>query len=249
MRLAAPVKARYINPVTTPLALMLLPGLHGTCGLIRELARKLELFRPVVMIDYPADPHFDFDAHVEFVRARAPDGPFAVLGESFSGPFAIALAHREPRVAGLILASTFAKFPLPPMLAPVASFAMGLPLPPRYTARALAGRSATPELIDEVTDLIAALPKRLVRHRVGIALAADMSSTLARISCPVLCLTGRRDHLTGPRALASITGARPDARVHRFDAGHMLLETHAGEAADVVEDFCARLDRPPHHSG
>ncbi len=76
-----------------------------------------------------------------------------------------------------------------------------------------------------------------------------MRTSLARTSCPLLCLAGRRDRLTGRRALASITVARPDARVHRLDAGHMLLETHAGEAAEVIEGFLGALDRPPLHSG
>lgn len=100
-----------------------------------------------------------------------------------------------------------------------------------------------------MTDLISALPKRLVRYRVGIALGADMRPALARTSCPLLCLSGRRDRLTGQRALASITEARPDAHVDRLDAGHMLLETHAGEAAEVIGAFLSTLDRPPHHSG
>ncbi len=144
---------------------MLLPGLHGSCGLLGALARKLDPHRPVVTIGYPADPRLGFEDHVGFVLERTPEGAFCVLGESFSGPIAIALAARVPRVAGLILASTFAKFPLPGGIAPAASLLMGLPMPPRYRARVLAGRSATPELVDELTAVIAGLPRRLARHR------------------------------------------------------------------------------------
>lgn len=233
----------------TTLPLVLLPGLHGTCRLMAELVTLLARKRPVVTIDYPSDPLLDFDAYVGFVRARSPAGPFAVLGESFSGPIAIALTHREPRVAGLILASTFASFPLPSSITRSVVALVGLPVPARYPARALAGRGAAPRLVDALNSIVAGLPKTLIRQRTRIALETDTRMMLASTSCPLLCLSGGRDRLTGRHALASITSARPDAQVRRLDAGHMLLETHAEEATDAIEGFLTALERPPPHSG
>lgn len=237
-----PAAAGALNGgVANPIPILLLPGLHGTCSLLQPLARALGAERPVIAIDYPPDELLGYEALAALVLRQAPPGPLVVLGESFSGPLAIRLAQREPRFAGLILASTFARFPLPRPLAPAAAWLTGLPVSPRLPARVLAGPGATPALVAELTSLIAALPKATVRHRTRVALGIDVRSALASTRCPLLCLTGHRDRLTGRRALASITRARPDAEVRLLDAGHMLLETRAEAAAVAIESFCARL--------
>lgn len=229
---------KSVNRPAIPL--LLLPGLHGTCDLLLPLAEHLVARRPVVPVDYPRDGMLGYAALTAIALARAPSGSFAVLAESFSGPIAIDLAVHEPRVMGLVLAATFARYPLPRPDAPAAAWLSGISLPPRQAAMILAGRGASGALTSELAALIATLPRSLVRHRVRIALAADARPQLARTTCPVLCLSGRRDRLTGRRALRSITGARPDAEVRRIDAGHMLLATHAGEAARHIALF---LDR------
>lgn len=221
--------------MTKPLPLVLLPGLHGTAELLQPLIRHLTLVSPVVPIDYPSDQLLSYDDLTHFVLARAPDGSFAVLGESFSGPVAIKVAAREARVSALILAATFARLPVPEWARPVMGWSRKLPIPPRAAAWMLAGRHATPALRAALTDTIAKLPSELIHFRLAAASTCDARAELAATRCPLLCLSGRRDWLTGRHALASIVTSRPDADVRRLDAGHMLLETHAGTAASAIE--------------
>lgn len=231
--------------MTSPLPLVLLPGLHGTTELLRPLIARLSANRQVLAIDYPSDAALDFPGYVEFVRARLPERPCAILGESFSGPIAIAIAARVPSVAGLILASTFARFPMPRVLAPAVARIARSKISPRRSALFLAGQRATPELIDELTRTIAALRPDLVADRVRLALAVDVRSMLAQTEFPLLCLTGRRDRLTGRRSLSTITAARPDAEVVHIDAGHVMLETHPDAAAEKIARFLRRIDGDP----
>jgi hypothetical protein len=57
----------------------------------------------------------------------------------------------------------------------------------------------------------------------------------------MLCLHGRFDRLVRNKHLHEITKAQPNCTVRMFDAPHMLLETHAGEAAMAINQFCDQL--------
>ena len=108
------------RPASQRIPIALLPGMDGTGELLDALASRLSLSRPVHIISYPLDEPLGYAELTGFAAARLPEGRFAILGESFSGPVAIEIAASEPRAAGLILASSFAWHPLPSLLAPFA---------------------------------------------------------------------------------------------------------------------------------
>jgi hypothetical protein len=56
-------------------------------------------------------------------------------------------------------------------------------------------------------------------------------------------LHGRFDRLVGKKCVEEITSAQPGCQVRWFDASHMLLETHADEAAKAINEFCEHLTR------
>ena len=70
----------------------LLPGMDGTGELLDALASRLSLSRPVHIISYPLDKPLGYAELTGFAAARLPEGRFAILGESFSGPVAIEIA-------------------------------------------------------------------------------------------------------------------------------------------------------------
>lgn len=82
----------------------------------------------VEVVAYPADRVLD-DQLQAFVADRLPgDAPFLLVGESFSGPFAIRIAaSRPPGLSGLVLCASFAVSPRP-WLGPLRPL-LGLPLP------------------------------------------------------------------------------------------------------------------------
>ncbi|VIO67016.1 alpha/beta fold hydrolase [Bradyrhizobium ivorense] len=223
---------------------VLLPGMDGTGELLKGLAERLATHRPVQLLSYPRDRSLGYAELTDYVAERAPDAPFVILGESFSGPIAIELAATDQRVAGLVLVSSFARHPLPAQLA---AFVRALDvrwLPKRLVTAALMGATATPELSARLHDVLATLPRKILQDRAREALGVDKCDRLRRISCPMLCLYGRDDRLTGKRQVTEIVAARPRCQVHWLDASHMLLATQPEAAVEVINGFCTPLDRP-----
>jgi pimeloyl-[acyl-carrier protein] methyl ester esterase len=203
------------------LPIVLLPGLNGTARLLEDIRRRLEKTRPALAIGYPTDQQLGYAGLVEFVRERLPSGRFVVLGESFSGPIAIELAARLPeRVAGLVL-----RFPRP-------RWAM---------AEVLMGKSATPELKRALGETLATVANEVVAFRVGEAMRIDRLASLREVACPVLDLKGKQDWLLGDAPMREVMRTARRCEVREIDGPHMLLATHAAEAADALEAFCATL--------
>jgi pimeloyl-ACP methyl ester carboxylesterase len=67
---------------------------------------------------------------------------------------------------------------------------------------------------------------------------------LARRQPPSLLLWGRHDPFFDLAELLSWMRALPRMEAHVFDAGHLLLETHAAAAAPLMLDFISRLPPP-----
>ncbi len=219
-------------------AIVLLPGMDGTGELLGALSDKLSAHRSVQLISYPVDRPLNYDRLVAYTRERLPDDRFVALGESFSGPIAIEIAATDPRVAGLVLASSFARHPLPTRFAVFARLLDLRWIPAAIVVAALMGSTATPELEARLGEVLARVPRDIMRARAREVLRVDKRDRLREIECPVLCLHGRRDRLVRRKHVDEIVAAQPDCRVHWLDSPHMLLATHAEAAARVIEDFC-----------
>ena len=229
------------TPEATPI--ILLPGMDGTGELLRTLADQLALHRPVQLFAYPPDRPLSYAELTTYVVERAPNRPFVVLGESFSGPIAIEIAATDPRAAGLVLASSFARHPLPAQFAALAGLLDLRWLPKRIIATALMGSTATPELTARLHQVLAALPHEVLQYRAREVLRVDKRDRLREITCPVLCLHGRFDYLVNRRQVDEIVTAQPRCQVHWFDSSHMLLATHPEAAVKAINQFCEHLDK------
>ncbi|HEX2836088.1 MAG TPA: hypothetical protein VHW00_23995 [Thermoanaerobaculia bacterium] len=94
------------------ITLLLLPGLDGTGTLFGEFIAALPPHIAPVVIRYPTDEALSYEELLAFIEERLPEGTFAVLGESFSGPLAIELAAKSPRVRAVILCASFVRSPV-----------------------------------------------------------------------------------------------------------------------------------------
>jgi pimeloyl-ACP methyl ester carboxylesterase len=229
------------TPEATPI--ILLPGMDGTGELLRALADQLALHRPVQLFAYPLDQPLSYAQLTTYVVERAPNRPFVILGESFSGPIAIEIAATDPRAAGLVLASSFARHPLPAQLAALTRLLDLRWLPKGIIATALMGSTATPELTARLHQVLAALPREVLQFRAREVLRVDKRNRLSEITCPVLCLHGRFDYLVNSRQVVEIANAQPRCQVHWFDSSHMLLATHPDAAVKAINQFCAQMDK------
>ena len=222
-------------------AILLLPGMDGTGALLHPLAEMLRSHRSVHVISYPASKALGYDDLTTFVIESAPKGRFVILGESFSGPIAIEVAAREHRVAGLILASSFARHPIPSLFAPLAQLIDLRWMPPAIVEAALLGSAAKLDVKERLGQALATASREILRVRASEALRVDKRSRLRTVTCPLLCLYGRFDRLVRRKCLDEIISSHPNAEVRVFDAPHMLLETHVFEAAEAITLFCNRL--------
>jgi len=224
-------------------AIILLPGMDGTGELLRALADQLALHRPVQLFAYPLDRPLSYAQLATYVAERAPNRPFVVLGESFSGPVAIEIAATDPRAAGLVLASSFSRHPLPAQFTALTRLFDLRWLPKSIIATALMGSTATPELTARLHQVLSALPRKVLQYRAREALCVDKRNRLREVTCPVLCPQGRFDRLVSRRQVNEIVTAQPRCQVHWFDSSHMLLATHPEAAVKAINQFCERVEK------
>jgi len=225
-------------------ALVLLPGMDGTGTLFADLVAELpQALRPVV-VAYPADLPLGYPDLVRFVRERLPhDEPFILLGESFSGPVAVALAAARPAgLAGLILCCTFVRNPQPRLasLRPLISL-MQFPLwGLTLAAPLLLGSRRDSSVTVALRRALAAVQARVWRVRLQAILTVDVSKALTDIGVPILYIQAAGDRLVPPAAAQHIAAVAPSMEVVRIDGPHLLLQTRPHEAAATISDFVRR---------
>ncbi len=217
---------------------IILPGIDGVAELRDEVAGCLSQKRPVSVVAIPVDGS-RYDVLADQIIALLPPHPFVLLGESFSGPLAIEIAARAPeRVAGLVLAATFARNPWPRFLAAGTGLFDHRRLPRFILEAALFGATGNPDVRQRLHDLLRDVPPKLIAERAAAALTADMRVRLRDLACPILCLHGRRDWLIRPGLAREIKAVQPRTELCWLDAAHMLLETHPKAVAVEIERFC-----------
>lgn len=100
------------------------------------------------------------------------------------------------------------------------------------------------------------LPGRMDTQRALIADYANyvagfdaVAEYLARCQPPSLMLWGRHDAFFDLAEVLSWMRALPRMETHIFDAGHLLLETHAASAVSLMLDFIRRTQRANEGTG
>lgn len=226
---------------SSPVPVLVLPGMDGTGELVTALVERLREKRPVKIVSYPTDEPIAYDDLVTFVGARVPQDRFVLVAESFSGPVAIEIAAVSSSVAGLVLASSFVRHPAPPWIAAFAGMLSPSWLPKRLAASMLMGSLSTRELQVRLAHALASVSDATLSARIAAALSVDKRARLREVASPILCLYGKRDRIVGKRQWAEINAIQPESQVRWFDAPHMLLETRADQAAEAVNAFCDRV--------
>jgi pimeloyl-[acyl-carrier protein] methyl ester esterase len=222
-------------------ALVLLPGMDGSGDLFAGFIAALgDRITPLVL-SYPADQILSYEGLADFARKQLPDDqPYVLLGESFSGPVAIALAaERPPGLRGLILCCTFARNPVP-LFRHCASLISFLPVSSRLSGLALPfllGHHATPALRQALRSALDRLQPAVLRARMRAVLAVDYTAQLCKVAVPVLYLQAAQDRVV-PRASAClIASLLPSVSVVAIPGPHLLLQAAPVQAASAVRQF------------
>ncbi len=225
--------------------LVLLPGMDGSGLLFDSLIAALGERFQICRIAYPAEEALAYPELEEIARRALPvDGEFILLGESFSGPIAIALAaSAPPGLRGLILCSTFARNPHP-LFKPLHWLVNILPvkqLPHAILAYFLMGRFATPALRAALERALSPVSAAAFRARLKAVLTVDTSARLERLQLPLLYLQASHDLVVSASSGRHIKALYPAAEVQRFDAPHFLLQTAAPAAAATIQSFISKI--------
>lgn len=209
-----------------PLKLLLLPGLDGTGTLFTPLLDWLSL-TPVVA-RYPLQK-LSYGALLEQLLDGLPEGPFALVAESFSGPLAIRLAYRRPPgLRALVLVSSFARFPWL-RWAPVWPWMFGR-VPERALGWALTGGDR--RVTESLAAVVRSVPPEVLAFRVRQLLRADVRRQLRECPVPRLLLQGREDRLLR-RPVWPGTVLVPGP--------HLLLQRYPQQSAGLIEAWLGSL--------
>lgn len=221
--------------------LVLLPGLDGTGLLFSDFVSALGREFESIVVRYPTDQSLSYAELESLVRALLPaDRPFVLLGESFSGPIAIAISASRPRgLVGLILCGSFARYPRR-LLAKLRMLVPVIPVKGRFVSlvgRVANRRGVSPALRSRLREVAAKVSSGVLRARIGEVLRVDVRDKLSEIDVPILYLRASYDGVIRRRASEEIQRLAPRVRVVEFDAPHFLLQASAIQAAEVIGKF------------
>jgi pimeloyl-ACP methyl ester carboxylesterase len=227
--------------------LILLPGLDGTGQLFLPFIQALPPRIEALPVSYPPEDAYGYGDLLNLVLDCIPEeGPYMLLGESFSGPLALKAACRAVRApAGVVLCASFVKNPLPRLSMGLKPFVRGSWVS-RLTHESLLefvlGREFSPDVVRSLTEALQAVRPEVLARRIQEILSVDATEDLRSCPAPLLYLSALQDMLVPPRNLEAIRKIRPDIKVEEFDAPHLLLQTKPLLAWKAVQTFIDRLN-------
>ena len=235
------------------LTIVLLPGMDGTASLFAPFVAALDGRYSVKHIVYPGGQALGYAELESLARKALPTrGRYVLLGESFSGPIAVAIAASQPRgLVGLVLCATFVRNPYPVFgpLAPLFGRLTGvLPVKaaPVFAMRhLLLGHFATQHLITSLRRALSQVSAPVLQARARAVMTVDVSAQLAAVRVPVLYLQAQHDRVVPNTAAETIVKSLPSVQVVQLDAPHLLLQAVPGAAAQAVHAFLHPLQRKP----
>lgn len=228
----------------TKISLILLPGLDGTGLMHSEFLRAMANdFEQITVITYPTDQKFSYIELEHLVRNRLPlNGPFALLGESFSGPIALSVAANPPAgLMNVILSTSFAVWPslLIDVFAPLTHFAPVRSIPLKLMSWLLLGRWATRDIEKELQQALLSVKPHILRDRALSAMRVNVSAKLKSIALPLLHIRATHDRLLSRHASEKILNGVNGSQLVDVTGPHLLLQTAPHECARVVREFIA----------
>jgi pimeloyl-ACP methyl ester carboxylesterase len=229
----------------TPITLILLPGMDGTGELFAPFVQALNPNIQTIVVSYPKTEILSYAQLIKLASAHIPPNqPYILLGESFSGPIAIALAAQaDSQLKGLILSCTFARNPrlhlsklsfLLPTL-PINSLSFGV-----MSKLAMANFN-NPSIRQRLFDAVTAVTPKVMRARLDAVIGVDYSEMLGNLNLPILYLQAKHDYLVPSTAGQYIAEQAKNVELVELNAPHLLLQIVPTEAAEMVQKYIAKV--------
>lgn len=219
-------------------SLVLLPGMDGTGTLFSDFKSALPKGIQAQVIAYPPNRPLEYAELEAHVAGQLPTQPFILVGESFSGPIAIAIAAAAPtQLRGVVLVCSFAKAPAP-------SFLSRLPLwwaPTALAAAVLLGRYSSPSQRQHLSSAMRKVTAETWRARLHAVLSVDVTDKLKAIKVPTLYLRATHDRVVRSSAWHLIKRLLPSAKLAEVEGPHFLLQAKPVESAARIAAFAKEL--------
>lgn len=220
--------------------------MDGTGRLFEPLTKVLPSELKAVIVSYPTDQAFGYEALLQRIEAAVPSEPFVVVGESFSGPLALMLASRRPpNLKGVVLCASFAKFPLP-----VPERWRGAVRPWMFRFQplwllslVLLGRHGFGTLGRTLRESVRTVSPKAFAARANAVASVDVSGELKDCSVPLLYLRASSDLVIRPSCLKHIQSLRPDVEVAVLPGPHLVLQVSPQKAVEALWKFRDRVEK------
>ena len=149
--------------------LVVLPGMDGTGLLPDAFFAALGSDFPATVLTYPTDSPLNYAELADRLGLLLPaDEPYFLLGESFGGPLAVALAATQPAgLRGLVLCASFLRYPITALrpMARLARFAPTHTSLTRSLAWFLLGKCSTAAFRRSLAASLASVSAAALRKR------------------------------------------------------------------------------------
>jgi|SRR5262245_25175330 len=222
--------------------LVLLPGMDGTGILFEPLLELLPRELEAKVVTYPVNEPCGYEGLLEVVRGALPeDGPYVLVGESFSGPLAIMAAEGKPAgLQGIVLCASFVRSPVSWLarFARVLVTPMTLTMVPAFfKSQMLLGSRAAPRLRSLLSRAEALVWPEVMVARIKAVLRVDVTDELRRCPVPVLYLRAEQDRLVPARCSELIAECNPNSRIVNVKGPHLVLQRNPADAIAAICKF------------
>lgn len=220
---------------------LLLPGMDGTGQLFATFTPRLAPDLHPRVVAYPLDRPCGYDELLGEIPV--PEGPFAIVAESFSGPLGVRLASRYPtQVRALVLVASFVRRP-----STVARW-MGALGPGLFRARlpdvalrfGLLGMDASDDDVSRLRSALASVDGAVLSTRLRELGSVDVSGQFAASGVPISYVAGRGDRMVGAGVMTQLRSLRPDMETRVLEAPHLVLQRRPIEAGRLISEFIHR---------
>ncbi len=225
--------------------IVFMPGIDGTGLSFEPLGQVLPKDVRVKVIQYPTDRLLSFEETVQCAKKQIqPDQEnMIVIGESFSGPVAVALVGSgQLKAKCLILCSTFARSPRPVLLKvlsylPLEVFSR-LPFPRCILKHVIEGGEETTDLFLAMWHRVKAqVPAKTLVHRVKVISQVDVREWLPKVTIPCCYIQATSDRCVPTSSLFDFIELVPDLRVKRIRGPHFILQAQPQASLSAIQNF------------
>jgi pimeloyl-ACP methyl ester carboxylesterase len=228
-----------------PITLILLPGMDGTGELFEPFVQALNPNIKTKVVSYPKTEVLSYAELIKLASTYIPPNqPYILLGESFSGPIAIALAAQaDSQLKGLILSCTFARNPrlqLSKLSFLVPTFPINK-LSFSLMSKLLMAKFNNTKIRQRLFDAVTSVASKVIRARLDAVIGVDYTEMLGNLNLPILYLQGKNDYLVPSTAGRYITEQAKNVELIELNAPHLLLQLAPIEAAACVQAFIAKF--------